>query len=280
MAEKNYPKFGGLQPIDYINSFLITKGIRDAYLIQNFDSSTANIEQRVKKILHVFPSLHLLRYNNYYFLSVKPLQKNNVDSDKKIAQLLRFSCDVDFKDLDRKKETVAYNINVFLKADQDPITIITYLCQTKSTIRSAEQLVNDIRKVLDFKVELDVNVDIPVVSLIPKLVNPKYKFNDDEIHTLDNVIYNIMNQKSYHNILSEIDYNNLIHRGIVLTYITDHEHDTLQPFYPLNTSGHMEEIYEIEDQRSELMKQILVDSKKSMKSKWFGGNKRTRKKRQ
>lgn len=271
--------FAGLEPIDYINALLVNKGVRDAYLIQNFESSSENVEKRIQQIQKVFPALKVMKNSNYYFLSPKSLKKEDVDNDSKIARLLRFSCDVDYKDLDRSRETVTYNI--FVKVNETPINIITYICQTKSKLRDAEQLVNDIKKVLpNYKVDLDVSVVIPVVSLIPKLINPKYKFNDAEINAVKNIIFNVMNQTSYNKIIDNIDYNNLIHRGIILTYITDHEHDTLSPFYPIQSSGHMEEIFEIEDERSDLMKQILVESKKSMKSKWFGGgNRRTLKKK-
>ena len=65
----------------------------------------------------------------------------------------------------------------------------------------------------------------------------------------------------------------------MLSYIAEYEHDTLEAFYPLQSSGHMEEVYKIEDEKSKLMEQILIDSKKSMKSKWCGGRRGTRKKR-
>jgi hypothetical protein len=269
-----------LGPIDYINSLLVVKGVRDAYLIQNFESSTDAVDERIQKIQEVFPQLKLLKNNNYYFLSLKSLNKADVDNDIKIAHLLRFSCDVDFKDLDRSKETVTYNIVVHIRGRKSPVTIITYICQTKSTMRDAQQLVSEIQKVLpDDKVVLDVDVNIPVISLVPKLMNPKYKFTKNEISELNNIIFNIMNESSYDRILGEIDYNNLLHRGIMLSYIAEHEHDTLQPFYPLQSSGHMKEVYQIEDEKGKLMEQILIDSKKSMKSKWFGGRRGTRKRR-
>ena len=55
---------------------------------------------------------------------------------------------------------------------------------------------------------------------------------------------------------------NIIHRGIILTYITEYEYDTLEPLYPLQPSGYMEQIYEIENKKTDLMKKILIDSTK------------------
>ena len=246
--------FYGLKKEDYINALLVENKIREAYLIQNFESTTEIIDVRIKQIQTIFPKLNLLQNNNYYFLSLKPLKLVDVDNDKKIARLLRFICDVEFKDLDRTKETTSYHINVYLEEEENPITIISYVCQTKRTIKDAEKLVDDIKKILIKEkitslVKLDVDVNIPVISLIPKLMNPKYKFTKNEIRELNNIIFNIMNESSYRRILVEIDFNNLLHRGIMLSYIAEYEHDTLEAFYPLQSSGHMEEVYKIEDEK-------------------------------
>lgn len=251
-----------LDPEDYINSSLVVNGVRDAYLIQNFESSTDEVDERIRKIQEAFPQLKLLQSNNYYFLSLKSLNEVDVDNNTKIARLLRYSYDVDFKDLDRHQETVVYSINVLIHGTKSPITIISYICQTKSTLDDAYQLVSEIQEVLPHdKVTLDVDVNIPVISLIPKLMNPKYKFTENEISTLYAVIYNIV-ESGCDRIFGEIDFNNLLHRGIMLSYIAEHEHDTLEPFYPIQRSGRMEEVVEIKDQRSKLIEQILIDSKK------------------
>ena len=281
---ENTGRFVGLDPVDYINSLLVTEKVRKAYLIQNFESNTVSVDAKIQKILEVFPALKLLQHDNYYFLSLKSLTRAEVNNDEKIGVLLGFSCDVDFKDLDRNKETVTYNINVYLNRKGNPITIITYVCQTKSTLRDAEKLRDDIQVVLTKdRVELDVEVDAPVVSLIPKLIDPKHKFNDKEKTALYNVLLNTMADSSYDKIRSEIDFDNLLHRGIMLSYITEYEHNSMAPFYPLQSTGHMEEVYQIEDKRSDLMERILTKSKKSMKQKGGKskrkGNRRTRKRK-
>ena len=287
LMSKQFKKdFDSLKPVDYINSFLVEKGIRDAYLIQNFESNTDVVESRIAEIQTIFPKLKILKTGNYYFLSLKQLKKVDVETDEKISPILRFSCDVKYTDLDRTMETIGYHINVFLKGIEEPLNIISYVCQTTSTIRDAEQLVSDIKKVLMddinlkkivLKVELDVVVDMPILSFIPKLMDPKYKFNKEEIEGLNNIIFNIMNS-SYEKIIDNIDYDNLIHRGIMLVYITEHEHDILEPFYPLQSSGHMEEITQIEDKKCDLMEKILVDSKKSIRQFRPGVGRRSKKK--
>ena len=52
----------------------------------------------------------------------------------------------------------------------------------------------------------------------------------------------------------------------------------LEPFYPLQSSGHMEEITQIEDKKCDLMEKILVDSKKSIRQIRPGVGRRSKKK--
>lgn len=267
-----------LNPVDYINALLVVKGVRDAYLIQNFESTTDAVDERIKKIQAQFPELKLLKNNNYYFLSLKPLKKEDVDDDTKIARLLRFSCDVDFKDLDRNKETITYSITVHIRGVSNPIPIITYICQTESTKRDAEQLKRDIHIALIKErvgvqhVKLHVEKNIPIRSLIPKLMKPSYKFTKREKDELENTIFNIMNEESAEGLIDAIDFNNSLHRGIMLAFIAQHEYDTLEPFFPLQTSGHMKEIQHIEKERGKLLHQILMKGKK-------GGKRKTQKKK-
>ena len=44
---------------NYINSFLVDKKVRDAFLIQNFSNSTVEVDALIKDIQDIFPSLNL-----------------------------------------------------------------------------------------------------------------------------------------------------------------------------------------------------------------------------
>ena len=254
-----------INPEDFINSFLIIKGVRDAYLLQNHKSTTYEIDNRINAIQTKFPELNLLKNNNYYYFSLKKLTLQDIETNEQISKILRFSCDVEFDNLNRNIETVTYNFNVYLQRIKDPINIITYICQTKNTIQDANKLLEDIKTALSsittFEgAELNIKVNIPVISLIPKLIDISYVFTQDEIEALDDIIYNIMNFNNYNKIIGNINYYNPIHRGIVLAYISDFKHPVLEPLYPLNTSGYMEDINRIEDKKSDLIQKILIDS--------------------
>ena len=47
--------FDKLGAINYINSFLIEKGVRDAYLIQNFESTEIEVNKMINNIQVIFP---------------------------------------------------------------------------------------------------------------------------------------------------------------------------------------------------------------------------------
>ena len=250
----------------YINAFLVEKGVRDAYLIQNCIDTDTEITALVKNIQLVFPSLKLFVSNNYYFLATRQLQTDDVNSSEKIAKILRFDCDVNFDDLDRETETTDYNVDVYLNGKTTPITLITYVCQTDSKRESAERLVDDVRtevlndpylKTLVNKVELKANVTMPTMSFVSKLLDLTYTFNEEEIQHLDDIVFNVMNETSCIKIVNAIDYMNPIHRGIMLGYISDYQHNVLDPLYPLQSTGYMKQIYDIENKKSDLMVTIL-----------------------
>jgi hypothetical protein len=250
----------------YINAFLVEKGVRDAYLIQNFESTDTEVIALINNIQVIFPNLKVLVYNNYYYLSKRELKTEDVNSSEKIAKVLRFECDVNFEDLDRNKETIDYNVDVYMKGNTEPITLITYVCQTDNLRDAAIKLVDDIRqtlmndpylKTMIRKVELMVNVTMPALSFLPKLMDLSYVFNVNEIQHLDNIIYNIMNEDSSKKIIDAIDYANPIHRGLMIGYIGDYQHHVLEPLYPLQSTGYMDQIYEIEKKKTALLLGII-----------------------
>ena len=67
-----------------------------------------------------------------------------------------------------------------------------------------------------------------------------------------------MNPSSIDKIIKALDYNNPIHRGIILSFIASHEYDTLAPFYPIQNTGFFKEINDIDEKKSILLEKILL----------------------
>lgn len=257
--------FNLLGPEDYINSLIVVEGIRKAYLIQNFSETDIEIKKRIENIQQVFSKLQLLTNQNYNYLSLKKLKKKQVDNNDKIAKMLHFDCGSSFDNINIDEEYIVYDIIVTL-TNQQVIHLITYICQDDTTYENAKKLTNKIREVIFNHeylknivedVELDMQIISPLSSLVDKIANPKIRLNEGEIESIRNVIYNIMNKENYDKIVDIIEYNNPIHRGFILSFIATFKFDPLTPLFPLQLSGYMEEIYDIENKRTELLVSLL-----------------------
>ena len=278
--------FNLLGPEDYINSLIVVKGIRKAYLIQNFSDTDIEIKERIENIQQVFPRLQLLINQNYNYLSLEKLTKKQVDNNDKIAKILHFDCSSSFDTINRDEEYIVYNIIVTL-TNQQVIHLITYICQDDTTYENAEKLTNKIREVIFNHeylknivkdVELDMKIIQPLSSLVDKIANPKIRLNEDEIERIREVIYNIMNKENYDKIVDIIEYNNPIHRGFILSFIATLEFDPLTPLFPLQLSGYMEEIYDIENKRTELLVSLLKKTSQNQMKAGYKNKHKTKKK--
>ena len=145
-----------------------------------------------------------------------------------------------------------------------------YICQNDSKTTSAEKLVKDINnaiqnddnlKTIVKDVRLEMTPVKPVLSIVHKLEDWSHEFKQEDKHLIENALYNLMQEHNYTKIINNLDYENPVHRGILLCYITEHEHDVMSPLYPLQSSGYMDEIFKIEDKKFQLMQEILCYTK-------------------
>ena len=221
-------------------------------------------------IIKNFQKIKLLINNNYYYLTLNELTLEDINDNINIAKLLLFDCNNNFDDLDYTKEITNYIISIYLKDTSDPITIITYICQIDAKRESAIKLLKKIKRVLIdntqlknilLDVKLDIKVIYPVQSFIPKLINHEYTFNEEETKEMNYIINNIININDSERIIVNINYNNTLHRGIMLSFISIYEYNILEPFYPLQNNGLLQ-IEQIENVQTDLILKILNDSQK------------------
>lgn len=252
---------------DLMNVYLVENKIRDAYLIQSFSSDTSIIKKRIDIINSVNTNLNLLQYNNYYFLSLKKLSIDDVDDDEKIGKLLRFNCPTKFSDINRDIETITYKIIV--KCIHNDIELITYVCQDNSKINEAIKLKDDIKKSLlsedTFKkiivdIELKIDVNTPINSVKELLYKRDYKMKPKDIELINDAIFNSFNENNYKKIINYINYDNLIHRGILLSILSEFNYNSLEPFYPLQLCSKHKEINENENKRIDFLVDIIKNT--------------------
>lgn len=253
---------------DLMNIYLVKNKIRDAYLIQSFLPDEKEIDKRIKIIKMITPNINVFRSNNYYFLSLILLNEDDINCDEKIGKLLRFDCPNKFSELNRDIETVTYKIIV--KGVHKDINLITYICQDNSKIDSAQKLKNEIKTSLlkneTFKqiisdIDLKVEINRPINSVKELLYKTDYIINSEDIKLINDTIFNSFFYENYNNIIENIDYNNQIHRGILLSIISEFNFNPLKPFYPLQNCNKYNEIKINENKRINFLVDIIKSTK-------------------
>lgn len=254
---------------DNIQSYLINEGVRPAYLIQNFEVSKTEINKRIRTILLKYPNLFLLEKANYFFFSKTKLNDSNIIKQEQIGKLLGFECgDQIFDEIDKESTFYTYYINVILHNEQK-INLITYICQTCDYIVELNNFKEKIKKSLDKNIGFQniikevkcgiISNNISLSDVTEKLIK-NIPLTKREIKAIKDALFNTMNYENYEKLIKYIDYTHPIHIGIVLSYIAKYKHDVLTPFFPLQSTGYMNEIYEIETKNIDLIIQFLKQS--------------------
>jgi hypothetical protein len=236
-----------------LNIILVLENIRPAFLIQPIDyGETSHNDPKTRDILQCIKDnfhnlIHSFKYETYQGIIISKSNYNyryDIDNTA-IGQILGYPCYLEFNNLDRNNET--YSITVMVKfIDGNEIDVFTNVCKDLTNLnkfekiahQSKEVLINntEYNKLLDNKV-IDVYVEYKKIvshqSIINKLLS-NGKIEKDDIFLISNIFYN----NDYNNILiskimETLQYDNPIHKGILLNIIINDKNDILSPFYPL-----------------------------------------------
>ena len=239
-----------------LNAILVNEGVRSAMLIQppdysektGKDKKTLSIVNNIKK---QFPEL--LSSDNYKIYQGIIISKKSYDdkvlSLENMGEILDYPCFNDFETLNRDEPLfmleliVSYNDTLY---NDNEIPLFTNICKDKKTIEKFNILssnafraltneknkgiLNEIKINKINKVYVNIENIIPTQYIINKLMTKK-KLSDEEIKVITNVFYNM----GFSDKLLEykIQYNNPIHKGILLDLLLKEKYDVLSPFYPL-----------------------------------------------
>lgn len=255
---------------DYIHSIIVSTKIRATYLIQNFDTDDILVNQRIKSIQQLFKLNHL-QEGTYNFISIKKLKSSQVSSNEKIGKLLGYGCNINFDDLDRNKPYYTYNIIMELQSDET-LDLITYICQENSEteLTYAESLKDSINSILSSDqfikdyikdVTLLVTENKPNNYLTDILLDLTHKFTESDIEEVDDMLYNAYSSFESLELISEnLDYDNPIHRGILLCIKSRYDNDVLEPFYPLQNNPNYEIIKTNDEAQIKYLYEVLLKS--------------------
>ena len=235
-----------------LNAILVNEGVRSAMLIQppdysektGKDKKTLSIVNNIKK---QFPEL--LSSDNYKIYQGIIISKKSYDdkvlSLENMGEILDYPCFKDFETLNRDEPL--FNFELLVSYDDDKeLSLFNNICKDKKTVEKFNLLstkafsaltnakykgiLNGIKINKINKVYVNIENIIPPQYVINKLITKK-KLNDEEIKVITNVLYNL--GFSYKLLEYDFQYNNSIHKGILLDLLLKHKYDILSPFYPL-----------------------------------------------
>ena len=276
-----YKKLEKLGYNEYINCYLIQNNVRDGYLIQavNYiDGKSVTInnyqkfvdDEKLKLIAEYFPHLNIsiLPGGQEILITKNIYNISDIKTSYQIGKILGFPCPRDnLKNVGTYNSSYSFSINVYIK--NKVIQLIAFVCLNKDKyLPKAELLKNNIKQILkqsEFKsiikdVKLIITHNFSIDDLIKKLLNNKSKFSDEEKSQINEYIYNIglRNIKLY----KYLNYNNLIHRGILIALLSINKNNILSPFFPLqNYPEQYKEVLNIENLWNKHLIKILTDSK-------------------
>jgi hypothetical protein len=236
-----------------LNAILVNENIRSAMLVQPIDYKerkgtdkiTSTIVNGIKKL---FPNLYLTdNYQNYQgtIISKKKLSLDNqFISLEKMGKILGYPCYKNFENFDRNGNLFALELMVSYNNNIE-IPLFANVCENKKNLKKFNLIAqkafdvftsgkyNHILKGINInKVYVNVENMIPTQYVIDKLITNK-KVTEEEKEKIIEILYNC----GFSDNLSEYDfqYNNKIHKGILLDILLKEKYDTLSPFYPLQT---------------------------------------------
>jgi hypothetical protein len=215
---------------EYINCYLVDKGVRPACLIQFIDyGETSEMNHKSNTILklleHHFPALHHLKINQGMLISKSVVQVSDVNTNTKLGNKLGYLCSDTF---DRIKEfpSVYYYEYFIILSDKTEVSLFSFMCpsnQYKNTekihklIKPALEPMNYIIKEIKIRKRIEPSIDYFIHKIYLS------RLEDKEIESISEILANYGFERLVEpdaNGYSIIDFDNAIHKGIVISILT------------------------------------------------------------
>ena len=232
------------------NAILVNENVRPAMLVQPYnynenkgtDKKTLTIVNGIKKL---FPDLYLT--DNYKICQGTIISKkkipleNGIISLEYMGNILGYPCYKDFEDANR--DDILYSIELIVSYNNSETTILANVCKDKQTLKNFNLIAKNAFEVLTSRkyknllkgininrVYVNVENIIPTQAVINKLITNK-KVTQEEKDTIGEALYNcgFSDDLTYY----DFQYNNKIHKGILLDILIKYKFDTLRALYPL-----------------------------------------------
>jgi hypothetical protein len=238
-----------------LNCILVNENVRPAMLVQPADyKELTHSDPRTKSIIEgiktYFPNFILTTdYETYQGVIISKIDYdyngNKNISLKEMGKILGYPCYEDFTTIDNDK--ISYTIEIYAKNNQNnQIQILANKCKDTTKLEEFNSLANKAKNAFakkeysellnGFEIK-DVYVEsfqnIPTQIIINKLLSND-KLEQTELDKVQNILFNFgfSNELLFY-FMIYFQYNNPIHKGILLELLLKEKHDILLPFYPL-----------------------------------------------
>jgi hypothetical protein len=236
-----------------LNCILVNENVRPAMLVQPADYKETTHKDPITNaiiegIIKYFPNLILTTdYENYQGVIISKIDyngKKNISS-KEMGKILGYPCYEDFTTIDADK--INYTIDIYVKTTPyNKIQIVANKCKDETKLEEFNTLANKAEKAFAKKeykeilngvevkeVYVESLPNIPTQTIINKLLSNK-NLEQRELEKVQNILFNFgfsMELEFYFMIYFQ--YNNPIHKGILLELLLKEKYNILSPFYPL-----------------------------------------------
>lgn len=244
---------------EYINCFLVRWKVRPAYLFQPIDYIHSELDdecimEKIHAIRSEFTDLYITPCSQGFVVAFHPITDSRIlETNIGLANLLGFPCTIPDSETKRSVE-----IGVLFK-DGSMHPLLAYLCEhTKDEyVEHAHCMAMKMKEILqsntniyqsDIKdVFVTTRIHYPKDYFISRLMDWSTPFTTEEMEEVDNILYNIGFSeilKDY--VFNTLDFDNALHRGILIGLLTYSKYPPVSPFYPL--SDHPKERNEVDNQ--------------------------------
>jgi hypothetical protein len=253
---------------EYINAILIIHNIRNAMMIQPQDYKERTFSDKKTKFIiselkNIFPTLKSSNSYQGIILSKTKYLKKDMDTLLKIGKILGYPCADDFEKILDNPDLASIAFELIANTKYGRFQLFACRCldnKYNTYIKNIAKNANKIKtlKTLVDNFEIKITKNIPINYLIDKLLRNK-KINKNENAELLNYIWNIgfeeLPQYSF-------DYNNPIHKGIILTLLCYCLYTPIEPFFPLQKYPNEDKkVYELTSNWEKDIFHILLTSK-------------------
>jgi hypothetical protein len=236
-----------------LNCILVNENVRPAMLVQpadykeliHSDPKTKAIIEGIKKY---FPNFILTTdYEKYQGVIISKIDYNGNKNivTKEMGKILGYPCYEDFTIIEDDK--ISYVIEIYVKNNENnQIQILANKCKDITKLPEFNSLASNAKNAFAKKeysellngfevkdVYVEISQNIPTQTIINKLLSNE-KLEQAELDKVQNMLYNFgfSNELQFY-FMIYFQYNNPIHKGILLELLLKEKHDILSPFYPL-----------------------------------------------